>query len=102
MKATASTLASSGTWRQTMTAASSSARSDPRAILGAACPPIFMSRPKRPGDAAGTLITEIQFDDDPRLTSEARRQSKQSGYVIVPVEKGAMREERVQVELKMR
>ena len=57
---------------------------------------------ERPGDTAGTLITEIQFDDDPRLTSEARRQSNQSGFVIAHVEKGTKGEERVQVELKMR
>ena len=47
---------------------------------------------ERPGDSPRTLVTEIQFDDDPRLTSEARRQSNQSGFVIVHVEKGAMRQ----------
>jgi protocatechuate 3,4-dioxygenase beta subunit len=56
----------------------------------------------RPGGPPPALITEIQFDDDSRLTPEARRRSRLEGFVIAHVEKGPMREQLVRVDLEMR
>jgi protocatechuate 3,4-dioxygenase beta subunit len=54
---------------------------------------------ERPGAPAGGLITEIQFDDDPRLTPEMRVRSRREGFVIAPVEAGRDRVRHVRVEL---
>jgi protocatechuate 3,4-dioxygenase beta subunit len=56
----------------------------------------------RPTGAADNLITEIQFDDDPRLTTVRRQQSKNEGFVIAKVTAGSDKRKRVEVELKMR
>ena len=41
------------------------------------------------GDPPRTRVTEIQFDDDPRLTPQWREWSRQEGFVIVPVKREA-------------
>jgi protocatechuate 3,4-dioxygenase beta subunit len=48
------------------------------------------------------LITEVLFDDDPRLTAEWRARSRQEGFVIAPVKKERDGSQRVEVELKPR
>jgi protocatechuate 3,4-dioxygenase beta subunit len=48
------------------------------------------------------LTTEIQFDDDPRLTTAWRTRSRQEGFVIAKVNQGADNVQRVQVEIKLR
>ena len=40
---------------------------------------------ERPGSRAAHLVTEIRFDDDPRMTPQMREQSRRDGYVICPV-----------------
>lgn len=46
-------------------------------------------------------VTEIQFDDDPRLTPEWRARSRGDGFVIVPVERqGGV--QRVSMEFRLR
>lgn len=40
----------------------------------------------KPGEERDSLVTEILFEDDPRLTPQARERSKREGFVIVPVE----------------
>jgi protocatechuate 3,4-dioxygenase beta subunit len=54
------------------------------------------------GKPAGKLITEIQFDDDPRLTAEWRKRSQQEGFIIAKVTTDSEHHMRVEVELKMR
>jgi protocatechuate 3,4-dioxygenase beta subunit len=49
-----------------------------------------------------TLVTEIVFDDDPRLTPEARKRSLQEGFVIAAVTKVADSAQRVEVQLRLR
>jgi protocatechuate 3,4-dioxygenase beta subunit len=51
---------------------------------------------------AGTLVTEIQFDDDPRLTRAWRDRSRKEGFVIAAVEPGKDKVQRVRVELRLR
>jgi protocatechuate 3,4-dioxygenase beta subunit len=51
--------------------------------------------------AAG-LITEIQFDDDPRLTAGWRNRSRQEGFVVAKVTADSAKRSRVDVELRMR
>jgi protocatechuate 3,4-dioxygenase beta subunit len=51
---------------------------------------------------AGNLTTEIQFDDDPRLTVRWRQRSQQEGFVIGKVEKDPDGPHRVEIELKLR
>jgi protocatechuate 3,4-dioxygenase beta subunit len=46
----------------------------------------------------GGLVTEIQFDDDTRLTAEWRRRSQQERFVIARVEKDAQGRQQVRVE----
>jgi protocatechuate 3,4-dioxygenase beta subunit len=53
-------------------------------------------------DASGTLVTELQFDDDPRLTAEWRKRSRLEGFQIGKVTKNAEGVGRVQAEFKMR
>jgi protocatechuate 3,4-dioxygenase beta subunit len=48
----------------------------------------------------GSLITEIQFDDDPRLTPAWRSRSQQEGFVIARVTKDSQNRQKVDVELK--
>jgi protocatechuate 3,4-dioxygenase beta subunit len=52
--------------------------------------------------AAGRLITEIQFDDDPRLTPAWRKRSQQERFIIVKVAADSGNRQRVEVELRMR
>jgi len=52
--------------------------------------------------AAGRLVTEIQFDDDPRLTAGWRERSRQEGFLIAKVTADSGNRQRVEVELKMR
>jgi hypothetical protein len=51
----------------------------------------------RPGPAH--RITEIQFDDDPRLTPEMRARARREGFVIAPVEAGHDQVRHVRAEL---
>lgn len=53
-------------------------------------------------DAARELVSEIQFDDDPRLTSEWRARSKREGAVIVPVERTDTGAQRVHATFTLR
>jgi protocatechuate 3,4-dioxygenase beta subunit len=54
------------------------------------------------GAGLRSLVTEIQFDDDPRLTPEWRRRSKQEGFVIAKVEKDSASAQHVIAELILR
>lgn len=51
---------------------------------------------------AGRLVTEIQFDDDPRLTAGWRERSRREGFLIAKVTADSGNRQRVEVELKMR
>ena len=51
---------------------------------------------------AAILITEIQFDDDTRLTADLRKRSQQEGFIIAKVAVDSEKRQRVEVELKMR
>jgi protocatechuate 3,4-dioxygenase beta subunit len=55
---------------------------------------------ERPDKKLGSLVTEIQFDDDPRLTAEWRRRSQQENFVIAKVKKDAQGVQHVQIELR--
>lgn len=57
---------------------------------------------ERANTPAGSLITEILFDDDPRLTAEWRKRSQQEGFVIAKIVTDSKNEKHVEVELKMR
>jgi Dioxygenase len=50
-------------------------------------------------DGQSRLVSEINFDDDPRMTPSTRRQSEQSGFYVVPVEHGAGGVQRCRVEV---
>jgi protocatechuate 3,4-dioxygenase beta subunit len=54
---------------------------------------------EHPGKRPGSLVTEIQFDDDPRLTPEWRRRSQQERFVIAKVGKDSQGRQQVRVEL---
>jgi hypothetical protein len=47
------------------------------------------------------LITEVQFEDDPRLTSRMRDRSRGERFIIAPVLKGPDESQRVEVELRL-
>jgi hypothetical protein len=51
---------------------------------------------------SSTLVTEIQFEDYPRLTAGWRKRSQQEGFVIGKVRKDRDGVEHMQVEFKMR
>jgi protocatechuate 3,4-dioxygenase beta subunit len=55
-----------------------------------------------PAQPSGALVTEIQFDDDPRLTPEWRRRSRQEGFQIAKVHEDAGGAQRVQVDFRTR
>jgi protocatechuate 3,4-dioxygenase beta subunit len=55
-----------------------------------------------PGQSSLVLVTEIQFDDDPRLTAEWRKRSQQEGFRITKVHRDEGGLEHVQVEFKVR
>jgi hypothetical protein len=55
-----------------------------------------------PAPPSPVLITEIQFDDDPRLTSEWRRRSQQEGFQIAKVYKDAADFRHVHVDFQTR
>jgi protocatechuate 3,4-dioxygenase beta subunit len=55
-----------------------------------------------PGKTTAALVTEIQFDDDPRLTAAWGRRSQQEGFRIARVKKDQDGGARVQVELAFR
>jgi protocatechuate 3,4-dioxygenase beta subunit/tetratricopeptide (TPR) repeat protein len=57
---------------------------------------------ERAESGTGTLVTEIQFDDDPRLTAEWRDRSRKEGFVIAAVETGKDKVQRVRAELRLR
>jgi protocatechuate 3,4-dioxygenase beta subunit len=48
------------------------------------------------------LWTEIQFEDDPRLTARWREQSKQAGFVICPVRKDEQGVQHVEAEFRLK
>jgi protocatechuate 3,4-dioxygenase beta subunit len=54
------------------------------------------------GEGAAALVTEILFDDDPRLTPSARRRSEQEGFVVARVRREPGRGQRVSVQLTTR
>lgn len=49
----------------------------------------------------GRLITELQFDDDPRLTADWRQRSRKEGFLIGKVVKDAGGKESVSATLKL-
>jgi protocatechuate 3,4-dioxygenase beta subunit len=55
-----------------------------------------------PGTSAAGQVTEIQFDDDLRLTPEMRRRSQQEGFVIAKVKKGATGGQTAKAEFKLK
>jgi protocatechuate 3,4-dioxygenase beta subunit len=55
-----------------------------------------------PDSPSSALVTEIQFDDDPRLTPEWRRRSRQEGFQIAKVHEDAGGAQRVEVEFRTR
>jgi protocatechuate 3,4-dioxygenase beta subunit len=55
-----------------------------------------------PGAGRATVVTEILFDDDPRLTPAARQRSRQEGFVIAPVRRDDQRVQHVDVVLRLR
>jgi protocatechuate 3,4-dioxygenase beta subunit len=57
---------------------------------------------ERGGQPADSLITEIRFDDDRRLTAEERKRSQQEGFVIAKVTTESENHQRVEVEFRMR
>jgi protocatechuate 3,4-dioxygenase beta subunit len=58
---------------------------------------VEVEAPDRP---AGGLVTEIQFDDDLRLTAAWRKRSGQEGFVIAKVTTDSEKHKRVEVELR--
>jgi protocatechuate 3,4-dioxygenase beta subunit len=50
----------------------------------------------------GACVTELQFDDDPRLTAEFRARSKKEGFVIGSVKPDGAKSQRVEIDLKIR
>ena len=55
-----------------------------------------------PGNEPHMFISEILFEDDPRLTSEVRERSLREGLVIFPVARGANGEWRVQADFRIK
>lgn len=55
-------------------------------------------------DAAGSTsyVTEVVFEDDPRLTPKWKESSKQAGYVICPVTKDANKVQQVIADYQLR
>jgi hypothetical protein len=53
------------------------------------------------GAGASSWVTEILFDDDPRLTPEARERSGREGLVICPVSRGADGSESLVADLRL-
>jgi protocatechuate 3,4-dioxygenase beta subunit len=60
---------------------------------------VEVERSNKPVDR---LVTEVQFDDDPRLTAEWRKRYLQEKFLIAKVEADSENSQRVKVELKMR
>jgi protocatechuate 3,4-dioxygenase beta subunit len=48
----------------------------------------------------GALITELQFDDDPRLTAEKRTRSRNEGFIIGTVKTDEDKSQRVEIKLR--
>jgi protocatechuate 3,4-dioxygenase beta subunit len=57
---------------------------------------------ERGDDEAAGLVTEIQFDDDPRLTPAMRNRSMQEGFVIAALRCEVHQPKRVDVKLRTR
>ncbi len=57
---------------------------------------------KAAGDPPRVRVTEIQFDDDPRLTPRWRERSRQEGAVIVPVKREAGGTQSVVADFQLR
>jgi protocatechuate 3,4-dioxygenase beta subunit len=57
---------------------------------------------ERPDKKLGNFTTEVQFDDDARITAAWRKRSQQEGFVIGKVKKDSEKRQQVEVELKMR
>ncbi len=53
-------------------------------------------------DGQSRLVSEITFEDDPRMTPSVRRRTEQSGFYVVPVEYGAGGVQRCRVEITIR
>jgi protocatechuate 3,4-dioxygenase beta subunit len=48
-----------------------------------------------------TMVTEILFDDDPRLTGPVRERSQREGFLIAPVRRDGGAAQRADVQLKL-
>jgi protocatechuate 3,4-dioxygenase beta subunit len=44
---------------------------------------------RRPRESFAHLVTEVEFEDDPRLTSAMKARARNEGFAIIPVTKGA-------------
>jgi protocatechuate 3,4-dioxygenase beta subunit len=55
-----------------------------------------------PVQPSAGLVTEIQFDDDPRLTPQWRRRSQQEGFQIAKVQRDVAGVQRVSVDFQTR
>jgi protocatechuate 3,4-dioxygenase beta subunit len=56
---------------------------------------------ERPGGGGGRTVTEIRFDDDPRLTRQMREQSVREGFTIATVQGDARKGWRLKVDLRV-
>jgi protocatechuate 3,4-dioxygenase beta subunit len=57
---------------------------------------------ERGAEQPGACVTELQFDDDPRLTAEKRLQSRREGFVIGSVKTDDAKTHYVEIELQTR
>ena len=53
-------------------------------------------------DGQSRLVSEVTFEDDPRMTPSMRRQVERNGFYLVPVEHGADGVQRCRVEIAVR
>ncbi|MBX7220374.1 MAG: hypothetical protein K1Y36_10550 [Blastocatellia bacterium] len=54
-----------------------------------------------PGSQSMALVSEILFEDDPRLTAEMQEQSRRNGFVICPVTKDTNGTQLVKAEFRL-
>jgi protocatechuate 3,4-dioxygenase beta subunit len=57
---------------------------------------------RRPDESFAQLVTEVQFEDDPRLTAAMKARARNEGFAIVPVTMGADHVTSVRVDLQFR
>jgi protocatechuate 3,4-dioxygenase beta subunit len=57
---------------------------------------------REPGGDSDAVVTEIMFEDDPRLTPEWRKQAIEAGFVICPVKRDSDGMQHVEADLRLR